>query len=44
MMRFLLIAIVLKWAVPSIARNKSLLRNGDFETDSNQSPPPGWVI
>lgn len=41
----LLCILALPWrAQQAPAQTKNLLRSGDFETESTQNPPPGWVM
>jgi len=43
-MRVLTLVLLCLLGVPTMARNANLIRNGDFETESTVSPPPGWVM
>src|SRR5688500_1056804 len=42
-MRILILLLSCVFAASSNAQN-NLLRSGDFETQSTQNPPPGWVM
>jgi len=41
-MRVLILLLLCLVSVPAFAEN--LIRNGDFELESEQSPPPGWMM
>jgi sialate O-acetylesterase len=43
-MRIFLSLFLCCLAVPCAAQNANLIPNGDFEIESTQSPPPGWVM